>query len=418
MPDVDYAEKFRSFAGRTLFESLDDGDRKIVRRLAFEHRLTFQEFRQVAEAARDLEVWGEGGIARWWESQPPGASHKRNVLGRLREHLETLRHSPRAYATSRPARPEHRAKPVVTESSDKKVWGMCPVASERTVCCNLRTIDAVENCVFGCTYCSVQTFYHDSVVFHEDFAEKLRAIPVEPGRFYHFGTGQSSDALAWGNKHGVLDDLCAFARAHPDVLLEFKTKSDNVRYFLEHDIPENVVCSWSLNPQTVVDHEEHFTASTERRLAAARSVADRGVGVAFHFHPMVYYDAWESDYPALAERLVATFSPDEVIFVSFGSVTLIKPVLRKIRELGNPSRIHQMDLAPDPHGKLTCSDELKVRMFSRMWSAFTPWHGRVFTYLCMEKADIWRRSFGRVYPDNTSFEADFGRHTMAKLRAR
>ena len=76
---------------------------------------------------------------------------------------------------------------------------------------------------------------------------KLKKIELDPRRFYHFGTGQSSDSLVWGNKNGILDDLCTFARANPNVLLEFKTKSANIAYFLDHEIPENIVCSWSLN---------------------------------------------------------------------------------------------------------------------------------------------------------------------------
>jgi spore photoproduct lyase len=305
----------------------------------------------------------------------------------------------------------------VATTTDKSIWGMCPVASEKTVCCNLRTIDAVENCVFGCSYCAVQTFYTDRIVFDDRFAEKLRAIDLDPDRFYHFGTGQSSDSLAWGNKHGILDALIEFAAARPNLLLELKTKSDNVRDLLARDLPANVVCSWSLNPRVVVENEEHFTASLERRLTAARAVADRGVGVAFHFHPMVYYDCWEADYTELARDVMGRFDPAEIAFVSFGSVTLIKPVIRKLRERGSATRIHQMDLVPDPHGKLTCSDEVKVRMFSTMWDAFLPWRDEVFFYLCMEKASIWERSFGFVHPSNEEFEAGFGRAVMPKLRA-
>jgi spore photoproduct lyase len=243
---------------------------------------------------------------------------------------------------------------------------MCPVASPRTVCCNLRTIDAVENCSFGCSYCAVQTFYHDHIAFDEHLARKLEAISLDPDRFYHIGTGQSSDALAWGNKHGMLDALFEFAAAHPNILLEFKTKSDNVRYIIENDTPDNIVCSWSLNTPVIIDNEEHFTARLEARLDAARRVADRGVRVAFHFHPMVYYDGWREDYTGVARRIIDSFDATEVAFMSLGSVTLTKPVIKKIRELGNPTRILQMELVSDPHGKLTYPDAVKVEMFQAM----------------------------------------------------
>ena len=261
----------------------------------------------------------------------------------------------------------------------------------------------------------MQTFYGRDIVFDVDFAEKLKAIPIDPGRFYHYGTGQSSDSLAFGNRSGNLDALCGFAADHPNVLLELKTKSDNVRYFMDADVPVNLVCSWSLNTPVVIRNEEHFTASLEHRLWAARSIADRGVKVAFHFHPMVYYDGWKEDYARTIAVLTEMFDPEEVLFVSAGSVTLIKPVLRKIRELGNPTKMTQIDFVTDPHGKLTYPDDVKIRMF-RLWhEALAPWRGRVFMYLCMEKAEIWQAVFDRVYATNTEFERAFGRDTMRKV---
>ena len=207
------------------------------------------------------------------------------------------------------------------------MFGDCPVRSDRTLCCNLKTIDAVQNCSFGCSYCTIQTFYGDRVTVDRDLGRKLREIDLDDRRFYHIGTGQSSDSLVWGNRAGMLDELCRFAAEHPNVLLELKTKSSNVSYFLDRQVPANLVCSWSLNTAAVIEHEEHFTASLERRLAAARRFADGGRRVAFHFHPMVHHDGWDTEYPALAERLLDEFAPQEVAFVSMGSVTFIKPVI-------------------------------------------------------------------------------------------
>jgi spore photoproduct lyase len=181
-------------------------------------------------------------------------------------------------------------------------------------------------------------------------------------------------------------------------------------------VPANIVCSWSLNPQTVIDNEEHFTAALDERLASARTVADRGIKVAFHFHPMVCYNGWENDYAGIAGSLIEQFEPEEVLFISFGSVTLIKPVVQKIRELGNPTKILQMRLVPDPHGKLTYPDEIKIRMFRLMHRTFRPWHKKVFFYLCMEKRSIWESSLGYAWPTNERFEQEFGKQTMRKIR--
>ncbi len=253
------------------------------------------------------------------------------------------------------------------------------------------------------------------MIFDADLERKLSALELDPQRFYHIGTGQSSDALMWGNRHGILDALCRFARESPNVVLELKTKSKNVAYFLDRSLPRNLVLSWSLNPPTVIGNEEHFTAGLDERLTAARRVADRGVKVAFHCHPILHYEGWRADYRDLARRVLDRFSAGEVLFLSFGSLTLIKPVMRAVRRRGRESKILQAELVPGAKGKLSYPEPLKKEMFRHLHRSFAPWHGRVFMYLCMEEASYWHSTFGFAYPSNEQFEADFGRQMRAKL---
>ena len=411
----------------TLYHVLPAQEQRAVRVVHARYPLTVQEMRLLCEAARDLEMWGEPGLADWWPQadgeadaapQSDARARKRQLLQRLREHTDALRGAATRYPEG-PRQPDRPPLQVVAGAPDEEVFGDCPVRSERTLCCNLKTIDAVKNCAFGCSYCTIQTFYGDRVAVDPDLGAKLRRLELEPGRFYHVGTGQSSDSLVWGNRGGILDHLREFAAEHPDVLLELKTKSANVSWFLQpgRELPPNLVCSWSLNTPPVVAHEEHFTASLEQRLRAARRVADRGVKVAFHFHPMVHYAGWEQDYPALAGRLMEQFDTAEVLFVSFGSVTFIKPVIKQIRRRGEPTRILQTRLVKDPHGKLTYPDELKVEMFSAMYRALAPWRGRVFMYLCMEKPAIWERAFGWRFASNAEFERAFAAGTLYRQPA-
>ena len=120
------------------------------------------------------------------------------------------------------------------------------------------TIDAVQGCSLGCSYCSIQTFYSDGKIsIDKNLAEKLANIPLDPNKKYHIGSGQSSDSLAIGNREGVLDAQLDFAKSNSNIILEFKTKSNNISHLLNTDIPKNVFVSWSLNPQIFIDNEEH-----------------------------------------------------------------------------------------------------------------------------------------------------------------
>ncbi|TNF99661.1 MAG: hypothetical protein EP297_05145 [Gammaproteobacteria bacterium] len=419
----DYIDKFDTSVAQTFYPLLCQEEQHAIRDLALEYRITVQEIRKVTTFARDLAMWDAGSIHSWWpqleQSVPAeisGPQRKKKLLTELERRISELRTTPTRYPAEGLPEPQRPHLKLQTKSSEKKILGWCPVASEKTLCCNLRNIDAVENCLYGCSYCTIQTFYDGNAIVDEDLAEKLQSLSLEPGRYYHITSGQSSDSLAWGDKHGVLSAQCEFARKHPDILLEFKTKSSNIAPLLKLDVPANVVCSWSLNTEIIVSNEEHFTASLEQRLDAARKVADRGIKVAFHFHPIVHYQGWDKDYPDLAQQIMSRFQPSEVLFISLGAVTFIKPVLKHLRERGETTRIHQMELEPDPHGKLSNSDAVKRELFGVMYRAFEPWHDKVFMYLCMERAEIWDQVFGKRYASNNEFEADFGQHVMSKIR--
>ena len=296
--------------------------------------------------------------------------------------------------------------------------GYCPVASQRTRCCNLLTLDAVENCGFGCSYCSIQAFYNDREIhFDSRFADKLNALDLDPERIYHIGTGQSSDSLMWGNRFGVLDALMDFARCHPNVILELKTKSKNIAYLLKNPIPGNVICTWSLNPSRIIDNEEHLTAPLDERLAAARRAADRGIIVGFHFHPMVHYADWKADYSDLFARVESGFKPAEVALVSLGTLTFTKSVIRRIRNGGFKTRILQMPLT-ESDGKLSYPDEIKLELFSHAYGSFAAWKDRVFFYLCMENQRLWRPVFGFEYPSNQVFEEAMKASYLEKIQRR
>ena len=210
----------------------------------------------------------------------------------------------------------------------------------------------------------------------------------------------------FGNREGVLDALFAFAFANPNVILEFKTKSDNIKYFLENDVPKNILCTWSLNTQTIIDNEEHLTASLDKRINAARKLADKGVKVGFHFHPIVEYIGYLDEYQEVYEKLQVKFEAKEVALVSFGTLTFIKPVIKQLRGREFRTKITQIPHV-DASGKTSYPDETKVKMFKHAYESFSSWQGgedRVFFYLCMEEHQMWAKTFGYQYSTNNDFE--------------
>ena len=220
----------------------------------------------------------------------------------------------------------------------------------------------------------------------------------------------------WGNRFGVLDNLVEFAKKNPNVMLEFKTKSDNISYFLKQtNLPKNLLFTWSLNPQTIITYEEHLTASLDERLSAAKQLHDRGHLVGFHFHPMIYIEDWQTEYAEVFQRLTDMFDPKNVALVSLGTLTFIKPVLKQIRQREFKTKILQLPLV-GASGKFSYPLDIKKEMFKFAYDSLSAWHKEVFFYLCMEDHTLWKDVFGHEYPTNESFEMDMKLSYLRKIQ--
>ena len=296
-------------------------------------------------------------------------------------------------------------KPSVLKRK-KRILGSCPVASQKTRCCNLLTLDAIQQCGFGCSYCAIQHFYDERAIqVHGDFAQKLEQLELDPQKWYHIGTGQASDSLLWAEDLGVLRPLLGFAARHPRVILELKSKAADVKGLLEADLPPNLLATWSLNPNSFIAHEEPLTAPLEPRLRAARQLADKGVKVGFHFHPIVRYQGWKTEYRDLCERLTGLFRAEEVATVSLGTLTFSRAALKTIRHKAMQTQILRFPME-EIAGKFSYPVTVKRELFSHVYRALSPWHGRIFFYLCMEDPALWPEVFGFAYQSNEDFEQD------------
>ena len=396
-----YLEKFNESVKNTVFSKLPLKEQKFIEKKSLELKFTFSEIKQIVDIARDLEMWNEQNIIEVF----PEHEQKKVVFTRLKQAYEELRNKPNSYKNFELKNiPKEQKYTFKTEPKEGFGLGLCPVASEKTRCCNLLTLDAVESCGFDCSYCSIQSFYNqNTITFDSNFADKLKNLNLDQNKTYHIGTGQASDSLMWGNREGILDALFEFVRENPNVILEFKTKSDNIKYLLETDVPKNILCTWSLNTPTIIENEEHLAASLEKRINAARRVADKGVKVGFHFHPIVEYENYLDEYQNVYNMLLEKFNADEVALVSFGTLTFIKPVIKQLRNREFRSKITQMPFE-DASGKSSYPNSTKIEMFKHAYESFKPWHKDVFFYLCMEEHEMWKETFGYQYATNNDFE--------------
>jgi len=407
-----------------LLERLSPADRDLAFHMERDFGFSFQQLKRLGDWLMDASVWDEAGFRAALDADLagplPGHSRQQGefLFRRWQQAYTDLAARPKAYPKDPGDAPKEKlpAHRFVNKELKGRIFRLCPAASERAVCCNLKVLNIVDNCAMACSYCVLQNHYDEAVVaVPTNLKAKLAEVELNPAKRYRIGTGEYSDSLLWGNKNDILQDLCDFARAHPNAILELKTKSANVAWILENDIPANVCCSWSLNPQIIVANEEHKTASLDRRLEAARAVADKGVKVGFHFHPMMYFEGWEEEYRALIARVVKSFRADEVLWISLGCVTLLKGFAQDFRLKYKHSKLLQMETETTPDGKITYASAVREKLYRNALESLAPWRGQVFQYLCMEHKPMWDAVMGFAYGSMGEFDDAFNESAFAKL---
>ncbi len=275
----------------------------------------------------------------------------------------------------------------------------CP-GSEGQVCCNYFVINFASNCPMDCSYCYLQEYLADNAALkvfsnvNDLIDETDRTLARHRGVFFRIGTGEITDSLALEPYTGMVGELIPYFAEQPNVLLELKTKSDSVESLLGLDPKGRVVVGWSMNPQRVIDLDEHGTASLAERLNAARLCQDAGYRLGFHFDPMIEYPGWELDYQSMLEQTFAAIDWRKLSWLSLGVLRQTAALKRTMRERYPESGLLTGEQVLCPDGKFRYFQPLRVEMYRKMVRWIRRAAPTVKIYLCMESRQVWEQVFG------------------------
>jgi spore photoproduct lyase len=281
----------------------------------------------------------------------------------------------------------------------------CPGASSHNIqsqlCCGYMIVDLIYNCNYDCTYCYLQSYVNAPYLtvyanVEQLFDELGMFLRTQPQQLVRIGSGEFSDSLSLDPLTGLSRLLVPFLRQFPNVLFEFKTKSDLVDDLLELDPAGKVMVSWSINPEPVVQREEHKTASLAARLRAAQRCRAAGYKIGLHFDPLLYYPGWEADYEPFVAQVFSTIPPGEVTYMSMGSLRFPPALKDVVRQRFPKSRLMYAELVPGADGKMRYFKPLRTAMYTKMLSWIRRYTADTGLYLCMESQEIWHKVFGHA----------------------
>jgi spore photoproduct lyase len=276
----------------------------------------------------------------------------------------------------------------------------CPAGSSKFACCGYQVLVVASNCPMDCSYCFLQEHVADNpglqiyTNYTDAFDELDRLAERAPERSFRIGTGELADSLAFDSITGISVELVEYFSKRGNLLLELKTKTDEIDNLLTVDPRGRTLVAWTLSPERVFRVSEHRTASPAARIDAARRVLEAGYKVAFHLDPIIAYAEAEPDYVELLEKLFLVVPPRRIAFMSIGGLRMT-PRLRAIarrRFPSDPMLVGEEALAPD--GRYRAWAPLRLRLFSRLRERIARADPQLPIYLCMEGPSAHQHVFG------------------------
>ncbi len=257
--------------------------------------------------------------------------------------------------------------------------------------CGYFNLNLGYGCAYDCAYCFLQGYTNAAgLVFPAnlgDYFDHLRHT-LRPGM--RVGTGQNTDSLFLDDVTHYSTELLEFFRSFPEVRLELKTKSDCIENLLQVSPPDNVVISWSVNPEVIVSEVEAGTASLQKRVEAARRCAEQGYQVAFHFDPIVRIPAWREEYSRVVEQIFKSVPSHKISWISLGCLRMTKSLYQAVEKRFPASYILLEEQVLGYDDKIRYPRRFRDEMYAFIRDKIFSFDPERPVYLCMESPDICR----------------------------
>lgn len=280
---------------------------------------------------------------------------------------------------------------------------LCPGTEKSYICCNYHVVNETTNCPLECTYCILQVYLNNPVLtvyvnIDDMFDDIQKLIDTDSDRIWRIGTGELADSLALDHITQLSKKLVERFAKTPNLLFELKTKTVNTLN-LPDPGPKNFVISWSLNPDSVTENEEHKTAKPEDRLVEAKKMQEKGYLLGFHFDPIIYHQGWKKNYHSLIEMMKKYLDPKRIAWISMGSFRY-PPALKEVIAKRFPkSDIIYAEQVQGLDGKTRYVRHLREEMYKSIYNQFMEWDKDLFIYFCMESDVIWQKVMGKIPAD-------------------
>jgi spore photoproduct lyase len=295
--------------------------------------------------------------------------------------------------------PVQRGKQVLYLTRNKGGFlKACPGTREYT-CCDYLILHVASFCTMDCSYCILQTYFHPPLlqyfVNREALDAELTALFARD-RISRVGTGEFTDSLIWEAWTDLTEYLVGRFCDQDKAVLELKTKTVDIARLKHLEHRRKTILAWSLNTPAVIKAEERRTTTLSARLKAAAQCQQWGYPLAFHFDPLVIYPGCQADYRQVVKRLFENVAPDNIVWISLGTLRFM-PALKPIIARRFPrSKIAYGEFITGLDNKMRYFKPLRLALYRQMVEWIRTAAPQVTLYFCMEDDQVWQQTMGEA----------------------
>ena len=193
------------------------------------------------------------------------------------------------------------------------------------------------NCIYDCRYCFLQGMYRSAnyVLFvnYDDFRSQIEENirSCDGGSIYY--SGYDCDSLALEPVSYFCDYFLKVFEENPSGILEIRTKSTQVRVFLERPPIPNCIIAMSFSPENSALRFEHKVPSTKKRIQVLNKLQEKGWKIAIRFEPVIFENELVENYKALFEQVFHSLDANQLHSVSLGEFRMPKTYFKNAVKL-------------------------------------------------------------------------------------
>lgn len=250
-----------------------------------------------------------------------------------------------------------------------------------------------NGCPYNCVYCYLAYVYRKYGAFikininYDKMFEQIKKLSIQSTHKICFNFGEMLDSLALDHITDISTFLVPFFRNFKNSYLMMLTKSNNIENLLKLRPNNQVVVSWSLNPQIIINEHEFGTASLDERINAAKQCQQHGYRIRFRIDPGIFCDNWKTAYSSLIEKNFSNTEPENI---TIGMLRLFKghiSLSKKAYKINSDLFMPLTETAKD--GKLRYALEKRIKFYKFLIDTITGYNKKVRIAICRESQELY-----------------------------